>query len=330
MLEEGDRLMELGFEETIGSIPGILEKKSKLPKKGEEAVEWKSEAGLPRRRVSMLCSATINTNAQRLGDISLKEALYIKAEKGYDDVGGGSKSGEEGFQAPAELKQSYVVVPAKLRLVEFNAILKRALVRQTSSPQIIVFFSCSDLVGFDFQVFSRFLGDSSGTEPPKPTPKPIKPSKSSGTALQTPTLQKPNQTPPTSQLNCLHRTILQSPKPHTSTPPPSSTNSTAPSHSQSEPRPSTPLHTQPLPPSPSAPTLLPANVDPIIQFDPVFSRDDHLHCIGRTARAGYARRAIMFLPLGTEEGYVDAVLKKCGNPIQAGVDEVFKKGFGEE
>jgi len=35
----------------------------------------------------------------------------------------------------------------------------------------------------------------------------------------------------------------------------------------------------------------------------------------------------MFLPLGTEEGYVDAVLKKCGNPIQAGVDEVFKKGF---
>jgi len=38
----------------------------------------------------------------------------------------------------------------------------------------------------------------------------------------------------------------------------------------------------------------------------------------------------MFLPLGTEEGYVDAVLKKCENPIQAGVDEVFKKGFGEE
>ena len=107
--------MELGFEETIGSILGILEKKSKLPKKGEEAVEWKSEAGLPRRRVSMLCSATMKTNVQRLGDISLKEALYIKAEKGYDDAGGGSKSEEEGFQAPAQLKQSYVMIPAKLR-----------------------------------------------------------------------------------------------------------------------------------------------------------------------------------------------------------------------
>jgi len=38
----------------------------------------------------------------------------------------------------------------------------------------------------------------------------------------------------------------------------------------------------------------------------------------------------MFLPLETEEGYVGAVLGRSGNPIQAGVDEVFKKGFGEE
>jgi len=36
----------------------------------------------------------------------------------------------------------------------------------------------------------------------------------------------------------------------------------------------------------------------------------------------------MFLLLGPDEGYVDAVLKKCGNLIQASVDEAFKKGFG--
>ena len=34
MLEVGDRFMELEFEETIGSILSILEKKSKLFKKG--------------------------------------------------------------------------------------------------------------------------------------------------------------------------------------------------------------------------------------------------------------------------------------------------------
>ena len=43
MLDEGERLMELGFEETIGSILGILEKKSKLPrKKGRK--QWSGRA----------------------------------------------------------------------------------------------------------------------------------------------------------------------------------------------------------------------------------------------------------------------------------------------
>ena len=38
----------------------------------------------------------------------------------------------------------------------------------------------------------------------------------------------------------------------------------------------------------------------------------------------------MFLLLGPEDGYVNAVLKKCGNPIQVDVDEVVKKGFRPE
>jgi len=328
--------MELGFEETIGSIPGILEKKSKLPKKGEEAVQWKSEAGLPRRRrVSMLCSATMKTNAERLGDISLKEALYIKAEKGYGDAGGGSKSGEEGFLAPGQLKQSYVVVPAKLRLVEFNAILKKALVRQTASPKIIVSFSCSDLVDFHFQVFSRLLGGGSGTEPPKHIPKPTKPWKSSEKDSANPHAPeiKPDpseklakQPPPINSLIAkaphLHPTALLH-KLHGSFLQPIRTST---------------LHSFAHTTSPSllfyvdvvAHGLDLSNVDLIVQFNPLLFRDDHLHCIGRTARAGCARRAIMFLPPWTEERYVDAVLKKCGTPIEASADEVFKKVFGQE
>jgi len=51
-----------------------------------------------------------------------------------------------------QLKQGYVVVPAKLRLVEFNAILKRALVRQTTSPKI--FFSPAQIwCPFPFKYF---------------------------------------------------------------------------------------------------------------------------------------------------------------------------------
>ncbi|KAG0130332.1 putative ATP dependent RNA helicase [Tuber indicum] len=317
VLDEGDRLMELGFEETIGSILGILEKKSKLPKKVEDTTGWMNEPGLPRRRVSILCSATMKTNVQRLGDISLKEALYIKAEKGYEDVGGGGKSEEEGFQAPAQLKQSYVLIPAKLRLVGLNAILKRAFIRQTTSPKIIVFFSCSDSVDFHFQVFSRSLEHDSDALPPKPT-EASKVSEKHSTEPHSSELKPdhPGNTPhlhPTALLHKLHGSLPQPIRTSTLN---SFAHTTSPSL----------LFCTDV----AARGLDLPNVDHIIQFDPPFSRDDHLHRIGRTARAGRAGRAIMFLLPGPEEGYVDAVLKKCGSPIRVDVDEVFRKGFGGE
>ncbi|KAH8149258.1 uncharacterized protein LAJ45_06798 [Morchella importuna] len=164
VMDEGDRLMELGFEETIGSILAILEKKSKLPNGTPERGSGvpSGEEVLPKRRVTILCSATMKTNVQRLGDISLKDALYIKAEKSAEDEeadNAGKEAGEGKFTAPAQLKQSYAVVPAKQRLVALMAVLKRAFIRQTATPRVMVFFSCSDSVDFHFEVFSRQLSE---------------------------------------------------------------------------------------------------------------------------------------------------------------------------
>jgi ATP-dependent RNA helicase DDX31/DBP7 len=52
------------------------------------------------------------------------------------------------------------------------------------------------------------------------------------------------------------------------------------------------------------------NVDLVLQFDPPFSLNDHLHPIGRTAHAGREGRAVIFLLPGAEEGYVESTLKK--------------------
>jgi len=73
-------------------------KRRAICKKGEEAVEWKSEVGSTRRRrMSRVCSATMKTSIQWLRDISLRQALYIDMEKGYDNVGGGNNCGKKGF-----------------------------------------------------------------------------------------------------------------------------------------------------------------------------------------------------------------------------------------
>ncbi|KAK4904691.1 ATP-dependent RNA helicase dbp7, partial [Elasticomyces elasticus] len=77
------------------------------------------------------------------------------------------------------------------------------------------------------------------------------------------------------------------------------------------------------------------NLDLVIEYDPAFSKEDHLHRIGRTARLGKDGRAIIFLSPGGEEGYIN-VLKSSykttdtnttGNVTGMTVDDVLQKGF---
>ena len=46
VIDEGNRLIELGFKETMGSIVSILKKRCKLPKRGKGPGEWKIAVGL--------------------------------------------------------------------------------------------------------------------------------------------------------------------------------------------------------------------------------------------------------------------------------------------
>lgn len=320
IMDEGDRLMELGFEETIGSILAILEKKSKLPNGTLERGSGVAagEEALPKRRVTMLCSATMKTNVQRLGEISLKEALYIKAERSAEDAeAGGKGEGERGFTAPAQLKQSYVVVPSKLRLVGLNAVLKRAFIRPTACPRVIVFFSCSDSVDFHYEIFSR-KGDSAAAEDSDDSSPDDEKNDASGKKKKlTTAIPAAVSAPLLHPLLLLHKLHGSLPQPVRTAALASFTNTKQPSI----------LFCTDV----AARGLDLPNVDLIVQYDPPFSKDDHLHRIGRTARAGREGRATMFLLPGPEEGYVDAVLKKGvheGQLSRTAIDDVFKKGFG--
>src|SRR4051794_17455732 len=150
VLDEGDRLMDLGFEDEI----------QKIVRKLDERQKDTGVPGLPTRRTTILCSATMKMNVQRLGEISLKDAILIKAEATAD--GGESRGAADAkttktgtsFSAPAQLKQSYTVVAAKLRLVTLTALLKRTFARKGSVMKAIVFVSCADSVDFHFEAFT--------------------------------------------------------------------------------------------------------------------------------------------------------------------------------
>ncbi|MCJ1369044.1 ATP-dependent RNA helicase dbp7 [Loxospora ochrophaea] len=318
VLDEGDRLMELGFEEEVLGIIKKLDDKNEATKVG-------TVPGLPGRKMTILCSATLKMNVQRLGENSLRDAIHIKAEP--EDLGfrESTEIEERPFSMPAQLKQSYVIVPAKQRLVALAAYLRRAFSRQGAVTKAIVFISCADSVDFHFNVFARQASLPQADESHK------SPEDSRGNAEESrrePSSSGPKLSTiaPATFLGSPHNSDMILYKLHGSLTQPVRT-STLSAFSRSQ-NPSILFCTDVA----SRGLDLP-KIDLIIEYDPPFSADDHLHRIGRTARAGNEGRAVIFLMPGEEEDYIDILKQGYRDGIGKGLTrndakDVLEKGFG--
>lgn len=308
VLDEGDRLMDLGFEEDITKIVRALDGKRR---------KHTDIPGLPERRVTILCSATLKSNVEKLGDISLKDAVLVKGDVDDESVLKIQSASSDAFLAPAQLKQSYVTCAAKLRLVTLTALLKRTFARKGSVMKAIVFLSCADSVDFHHKVLTRTThGSDSDHEGDSTENINAKQDASlSGAVSSSPLLSTQGNS-------------LDVYKIHGSLPQQTRT-SIIKSFAKST-SPSLLLATDVA----SRGLDLP-NLDLVIEYDPAFSKDDHLHRIGRTARLGRDGRAIIFLLPGTEEGYI-GVLKESyktnadtsnSNVTAQSATDILKKGF---
>ncbi|KAF9062426.1 P-loop containing nucleoside triphosphate hydrolase protein [Rhodocollybia butyracea] len=155
VLDEADRLMELGFEETITGILKCLDGHRKLALQavkegiGKEVGGWDWE----RRRRTILCSATIREDVQKLANTTLSQPIMIKATE--SDLPSQSPQDPqftkpEHFSPPSQLSQKYVIAPLKLRLVVLVALLRNIISQCRGQPgsKAIVFLSCTDAVDF--------------------------------------------------------------------------------------------------------------------------------------------------------------------------------------
>lgn len=327
VLDEGDRLMELGFEDDIKKITNKLDNRMKMIKKSPME-------GLPAKRINILCSATMKHDVQRLGDLSLKDAKDIRPKKEHQhttEEGQPETNTETNFSAPAQLKQSYAVVPPKQRLVTLIALLKRTFSRKDAVKKAIVFLSCADSVDFHFEIFVRsdnqFL-DSDSDESirdielesaPKANEKRrrSKPAPQNENASAEPTTSAQSPLVSSSQSTTafrLHGSLPQKVRTKTI-------------HTFAESKePAFLLCTDVASRGLDVP-----NVDLVIEYDPAFSRDEHLHRIGRTARAGRDGRATIFLMPGCEQGYV-SMLKSARRDGGVGItghssEDILRKGF---
>ncbi|KAF8623083.1 hypothetical protein AX15_006497 [Amanita polypyramis BW_CC] len=171
VLDEADRLMELGFEETITGILDGLDGRRRLAMqamqqgKGMEVGGWEWN-----RRRTVLCSATIREDVQKLAGKALSDPLMVKAtvvdeSTPKPDVASQPKGqvSREIFTPPSQLSQKYIVVPLKLRLVTLVALLRMLLAQSSTGAgtKMIVFFSCTDSVDFHWNMFGNTSMDES-------------------------------------------------------------------------------------------------------------------------------------------------------------------------
>ncbi|ODV89004.1 hypothetical protein CANCADRAFT_58047 [Tortispora caseinolytica NRRL Y-17796] len=288
VLDEADRLMELGFKPDIDFII------SRLTSSCNIRSTVAAFPSLPDRRVTVLCSATLGKDVQELGEQSLQNAntAVDKAESSGDDPSYSNAA------APAQLTQICLTVPAKLRFVTLYAqLLLFAKSFKGAQTKAVVFIASSGAVDFYFKTLAR------DAEPHE---------SKTASAAYTADVKLGNQA---ANIYKLHGNMDQN-------------------HRSSVMK----LFAQA---KSAAPQILICTdvasrgldmpfVDLVIEYDPAVSVDDHLHRVGRTARAGKSGRALLFLLPGAEEAYTDLLKPVHPGGIQtASYDELLKEVYGQ-
>ena len=171
VLDEADRVMDLGFEETIQGIIKALDGRRKneisaekdMDEEGGGQIRWPYWS---RGRQAILCSATVDPRVERLAGTALRNPISFQDTSTPPTTGDrnanatSSKAGEginepneqlDRFTPPSQLVQKYVTVPIKLRLVTLIALL-RSLTSVGSGSKVIVFLSSTDAVDFHWQL----------------------------------------------------------------------------------------------------------------------------------------------------------------------------------
>src|SRR4051794_12566326 len=116
-----------------------------------EVVELLSKTGNPEKRRNILCSATLNDHVKSLAHFSLQDPIEIGLNKSAskhhlklssdpatdDTLTSLGEDDAEGHKIPATLKQHFVVVPVKRRLIILAAFIRWKIDKEKSFKGIV-------------------------------------------------------------------------------------------------------------------------------------------------------------------------------------------------
>ncbi|VDO11080.1 unnamed protein product, partial [Rodentolepis nana] len=153
VIDEADRLVELGFERDVRRIIEIIVRET-TPKGGKSSIQ------------TVLLSATLSPGVENLAGLALRNP--VKCEVSENQTGNGVKDKVKSedkqtaqFSLPSGLKHFLLVVPCKQRLVALAAFLLLKAKYNSKSGKLIVFFATQDCVDFHHRLFSETLRSDS-------------------------------------------------------------------------------------------------------------------------------------------------------------------------
>lgn len=135
VIDEADRLLDLGYEKDITSLIQILDEKCEF------------------ERQTILLSATLTPAVERLAGLTLRNPVYVDvtpeamSEIVSDDV----------LIIPDILKQYYIIAPPKLRLVALSALLLDICVYSNINGKVLVFMGTQAMVDYHTELLSTVL-----------------------------------------------------------------------------------------------------------------------------------------------------------------------------
>ncbi|XP_018330433.1 probable ATP-dependent RNA helicase CG8611 [Agrilus planipennis] len=172
VIDEADRLMEMGFRKDIVKLVEELDKakrnaeydplkllrnQQKPQIENEDKQVEKFIDGMPLRdtnsnaRQTILLSATLTKAVTELAEFTMKDHVFVDAL----DENAKSTFNPENLIIPNTVKQEYVVVEVKQKLIALAALILTKY--EQGSSKIFVFMASSQMVDFHYELFSKYF-----------------------------------------------------------------------------------------------------------------------------------------------------------------------------
>ncbi|KEG10807.1 ATP-dependent DEAD/H RNA helicase, partial [Trypanosoma grayi] len=146
VLDEADRLLDMGFEHTLREIMELL--LARVGNAGHQGAGPKDSSRGNRCLKRVLVSATITEAVERLSHFALRSNVVRVGET------------QDTFSIPSSLRQHYTLVPTKHRLATLISFLRSQL--DAGAKRIIVFVSTADSAEFHYFLLSRLKSPFAG------------------------------------------------------------------------------------------------------------------------------------------------------------------------